>query len=224
MEAAITLPLLIVIAFGMIEVSLLLRDYVAATSFARSGARVASAEPRFGTETLNWGHRGDGTTSSFAQDAADAMQRASNTLPRGSIDFIRVYLPNRQGFPSQTVANWQTDTTSTFSSCPEATCVEYQWREGTGGNPGRFTYQSGDWDPRSINACIGESGVQSVGVFVQVTHDWILGFFDGGSTKVTANTVMRFEPLTRDNPRNPDDLPTASEPGFFPGCKGIPTP
>lgn len=203
----------------MIEVTLLLRDYVAATSFARSGARVASAEPRFGTNTVNWGHQGTGSTSSFAQDAADAMQRASNTLPRGSIDFIRVYLPNRQGFPSQTVANWQTDTTSDFSSCPASTCVEYRWIDGVAPNPGRFTWVSGSWDPNSINACIGESGVQSVGVFVQVTHDWVVGFFDGGSTKVTANTVMRFEPLTRDNPRNPADLPSATTPGFFAGCK-----
>lgn len=218
-EAAIVLPLLLVLALGTIEVALLLRDHVAATTFARAGARTASAEPRFGTNTAGFGHTGTGSTSSFAQDAADAMQRASSTLARDSIDFIRVYLANRQGYPSQTVGGWASDGTSDFSSCPPSTCVQYRWVEGTGGNPGRFTWQSGSWDPRTINACIGDNGVQSVGVLVQVDHPWVVGFFGGGSTKVRANTVMRFEPLTRDNPRNPADLPTATEPGFFPGCK-----
>lgn len=184
-EAAIVLPLLVAIALGMIEVTLLLRDHVSATTLARAGARVASAEPRFGTVA---GHNGG---PSFAQDAVDSMQRAAATLPRDSIDFVWVYRATSTGDPA--------------GACPGTACVAYRWNDASD----RFIYQGGTWDPASINACQGDPNAQSVGVQIQVDHPWVVGFFPGTSTKVTARTVMKFEPL----------LPDHVIPGVAPGCK-----
>jgi hypothetical protein len=211
-EAVLVIPILVILAFGIIELALLLRDYVAVTSLARSGARVASAEPRFGTTTSPWGHDGVGTRSSFAQDAADALERASNTIDPGLIDDVWVYRATAAGFPFGTTS---------FASCPPQWCVRYTWEPPTLATPGRFTWRSGTWDPRTINACLGDvANGQSVGVFVRARHDWLLGVFPGGSTRVGESTVMRFEPLTVDHENKTGWVaPTATTPGTFAGCK-----
>ena len=103
-EAALILPFLVLLFLGMVDLTLLIRDHVSATSLTRSGARVAASLPRFATDlpsstTNPWGHGGQGDTSSFAQSAADAMQRAGSALPRNAIDFIWVYLPDARGSP-----------------------------------------------------------------------------------------------------------------------------
>lgn len=189
MEAAILVPVLAIIAFGMIETALLLRDHVSATTLARAGARVASAEPRYGTVA---GHNGG---PSFAQDAADSVERAGATLPRRALDYIWVYdatnLPN-----------------PTASDCPGSLCVAYRWNDLPAPN-GRFVYQGGSWDPDDINACIGDPAAQTVGVRIQVDHPWLVGFFPGTGTKVRATTVMKFEPL----------YPDHTLVGVQPGCK-----
>ena len=67
----------------------------------------------------------------------------------------------------------------------------------------------GAFDPASINACLGDPNAQSVGVKVQVDHRWLLNFFPGTGTKVSAETIMKFEPLL------PDHVLT----GVAAGCK-----
>ncbi len=180
--------MLVILAFGMIETALLLRDSVATTTLARAGARVASAEPRFGTVA---GHNGG---PSFAQDAADSVERAGASLPRGALDYIWVYLADSSGNPT--------------TACPGTRCVEYRWNNLSAPN-GRFIYQSGSWPPSQINACLGDPGAQSVGVRIQVAHPWLVGFFSGSGTKVTAQSVMKFEPL----------LPDHTYAGVAAGCK-----
>jgi hypothetical protein len=188
-EAALVFPILALLAFGMIETTLLLRDHVSATSLARAGARVASAEPRFGTVA---GHDGG---PSFAQDAADSIERAGATLPRGLLDYVWIYQATAAGDP--------------VGACPGTKCVQYAWNNLPAPN-GRFVYQGGTWDPASINACLGDPSAQSVGVRIQATHPWVVGFpFTGAAPKVTARTVMKFEPLLADH----------TYAGVAPGCK-----
>jgi hypothetical protein len=193
-EAALLIPLLAIIAFGMIETALLIRDHVSATTLARAGARVASQEPRFGTVA---GHASL-VGPSFAVDAADSMERAASTLPRNAIDHIYIYRADANGQP--------------IGSCPGINCLFYRWNDLPAPN-GRFVYQAsnvpGAFNPASINACLGDPNAQSVGVLVQVDHPWLVGFFPGAGTKVTARTVMKFEPL----------LPDHTFAGVQPGCK-----
>ena len=178
-EAALVIPLLMLLVFGMIETAVLLRDFVVTQSLARAGARVASAEPRFGTVA---GHNGG---PSFAQDAADSVERAGASLPRGALDYIWIYqVGDASGNPA--------------SACPGTKCVEYKWNNLPAPN-GRFVYQGGSWSPSSINACLGDAGAQSVGVRIQVSHAWVLNFPFRDARKVSARAVMKFEPLQPDH-------------------------
>ena len=191
-EAALITPILIALVFGMIEFSLLLRDNVATTSLVRTGARIASAEPRVGSAASC---KNEATVPScFAQDASDAIERAGSALPKNSIDYIRVYLANPKGYPSQSSA-WSSDTTSTFDVTCSAYCLQYKWVDGSGTTPGRFTYQAGSWDPTSINACINDANAMAVGVYMKVTHAALTGLFFKDFT-IEDHAVMKFEPKT----------------------------
>lgn len=189
-EAALLIPVLVIIALGMIETALLLRDYVTSTNLARAGARVASAEPRYGTVA---GHLNG---PSFAQDAADSMERSASTLPRSAIDYIYIYRADSSGQP--------------VSACPGSDCLYYKWEDLPA--PGRFAFKGGTWNPADINACLADKDAQSVGVRVQVDHPWVVKFFPGTGTKVSAQTVMKFEPLLADH----------TFAGVAPGCKKTP--
>jgi Flp pilus assembly protein TadG len=194
-EAALITPILITLVFGMIEFSLLLRDNVATTSLVRVGARIASAEPRQGTIA---GCKSNATTDKcFAQDAADAIQRAGSALPKDSIDHINVYLANAKGYPSTTVSGWATDSNTSLSAncgASSATCYTYTWNK----TANRFNYTGGLWDPKSINACAGAEGM-AVGVSMFVNHNGITGLF---FTKfnLSDRAVMKFEPLPAEAP------------------------
>lgn len=207
--------ILIPLVLAMIDFGMLLRDHVAATTLARAGARVASSEPRFGTINATFGHNGSGTVSSFAQDAADAMERAGGALPRDAIDEIWIYLANPKGYPSQS-QSWRTDTTNSFASCPPSTCVKYRWNNGS---PGRFTYISGLWDPQNINACQASTDAQSVGVHLKAHHNNLFRLFGGATVGLTARTIMKFEPRQATDPADPTMLATTTKAGVFAGCK-----
>ena len=144
-EAAIILPMLVLLVLGMIELGLLMKAHTATTTLAREGARTASAESRVPT---------------LAEDAANSIARSAATL-----DFKRmtvwVYLvnPGEDGTPPASCA---TDCRS-FSG----------WVDPVGTTPGGFTTVSGTWNAADINACLRDAGAQSVGVYVQTSHDWL---------------------------------------------------
>jgi hypothetical protein len=181
-EAVLVLPLVIVLLLGVTDLGFLLRDYVAATAYARVGARTASALPRMGMTAAD--------PTSFAGQAADAMARSSTSLDPNDIDAVWVYLAGPDGHP-------QGSDSFDSASCHPSICIAYRWVDGS---PGAFEWVSGTWDPASINACLADPAAQSVGVFVQVTHPWVAGFFPGGSTTIRAHTVMKFEPLMPTSP------------------------
>jgi Flp pilus assembly protein TadG len=186
-EAALVLPLVFLLTFVFIETTLLLRDYAGVANLARDASRIASAHPRFGS---NDGHKGnDPNQSSFALLAAEAVESSGSALPKNSIRDMWVYLANPQGYPSQSL-NWQTDTTSTFSTCQAATCVRYAWEDGS---PGSFGWRSGVWDPATINACPNDEEAMSVGVFIRLDHQAVTHMLPGALT-ITDRSVIKFEP------------------------------
>lgn len=184
-EAALITPVLILLIFGAIEFTLLLRDHVATTSLVRVGARIASAEPRQGTvascQSLAL------TPACFAQDAADAMQRSGSALPKNSIEYILVYRANKEGYPGS-------DGNTSFENCPGNSCYKFTWQDGTGGSAGRFAYAGGAWNPQSINACQGDPNAMAVGVYMKVKHPAVIGLFFNNFT-LTDHAVMKFEPM-----------------------------
>jgi Flp pilus assembly protein TadG len=170
-EAALIIPVIILILFGIIEFALLLRDYVALTSATRTGTRMASAEPRM---------------SAFADDAVAAVARAGTAMPASSIQEMWVYKANADGLPgteSKTVG-------AKFVSC-SANCLRYTYNASTKS----FTAAGGSWSYTSINACASEStNMTSVGVYIKAQHAWFTKLF-GSNVSMGEHAVMRFEPM-----------------------------
>lgn len=171
-EAAIIFPILALILFGIVEFSMVLRDHVAVTAAARSGARTASAEPRM---------------SSFASDAALAVARAGTAMPLSTIQQLWVYEANAGGYPTN--GGSITSTTGNFNSC-STRCIVFTYSDSTKS----FTQSSGSWDSGLVNACPGDSGMTNVGVYIQARHSYVTGLFGSGMT-IKDHAVLRFEPI-----------------------------
>lgn len=186
-EFALVALLLITLLLGIIEFSLLLRDYVSLGSAVRTGARIASAEAGAGPGTCPTGANPPPCTPAsvpkLAQDAADAIQRAGSAMPEDNIDEIWVYKSNSDGFPGSA-------TTLAGATC-STNCVVYRWVD----SANRFQYSSGSWASTSIAACVGSS--DSVGVIMKATHKYLFGLF-GTTVSMSDRAVMQFEPLATD--------------------------
>jgi hypothetical protein len=172
--------------FGIIEMSLLMRDSVAATSAVRVGSRIASASAGAGPgvclASVNPPPCTPATAPGFAQAAADAIQRAGSAMPKDSIEFIIIYEANIKGYPMPSTNLTLTCTTN---------CVKYTWDQ----NLDRFRYASGSWASNSVNACVNDPLRTAVGVAMQAQHHWVTGIF-GSTHTLSERSVMQFEPLT----------------------------
>lgn len=177
-EAAILLPLFLLLVFGVLEWALFMRDSLSVTDLAQVGVRTASAMP---------GEPG------LTQTTVDSMARAGSGIPRDRIDFIYVYKANEQGYPGADG--------STVMSCTgsESSCDRFEWN-GTGFVLDPVTTP---WNPQApigapghVNACsnTADGGApDSVGVYVQASHDWVTQFF-GANRKISDRAVQSFEP------------------------------
>ncbi len=175
-EAALVTPLILLLVFGMIEFTLLLKDNVAVTSAVRAGSRTASAEPRVDT---------------FLEDTARSMTRTVQTLDKSGLE-------GAQGgnlYIYEADKNTGLPTASTTFACTSK-CVRYDWD--TGAN--KFVYRSGSWSHLSINACAGDPNLTTVGVRLEYRHDFLTGLFGTGLT-LADQSVQNFEPIsTLDDP------------------------
>lgn len=187
-ETALLTPLMLVILLGIIEIPMLIRDYVAVTTTARVGVRVASASPDAGPCTPNPADETPcpaGQVPQFAQLAADAIARSGTALPKESIRYILVFKANADGYPG------------TLSSLPTSCagisqCVAYTWRPAANA----FRYSSGTWQSSTVNACF-PANLDSVGVQVVADHAFLSGLL-GSTMTMTDHVVMNFEPLPSD--------------------------
>jgi hypothetical protein len=188
-EAALVVPILAMMLFGIIEVTMLVRDDLALTSASRTGARVASAAAGAGPGTCETGPDAPPCTSAsspaLAQAAADAIQRAGSAMPKDAIDYILVYRANSAGLPGA-----EGSTTMPSSCAGVSNCVQFVWRD----SADAFRYASGAWDSRTIDGCVNES--DTLGVYIHATHKTVTGLF--GSIGLADRAVMKFEPLSDD--------------------------
>jgi hypothetical protein len=199
-EAALVVPLLLAVLFGIVEVSLLIRDHVAVSSAVRVGSRIASASADAGPGVC---HPAEpeappctpDRSPALAQAAADAIQRAGSAMPRDSIEHILIYEANAQGFPGG-----DGNTTMPASCAGFANCVKFVWKE----SDNAFRYAGGGWDSKGINACANRSDADTQGVSMRARHQGVTGIF-GASIGLSDRSVMRFEPLPNDS-CSPDSL------------------
>jgi hypothetical protein len=184
-EAALLTPLLALVLFGIIEMSLLMRDVVSVNSSVHVGTRMASVSAGAGPATCSPSPCTPPSAPMLAQVAANAIQQAGSAMPQDQINWIIVYRANSDGYP-QPAGN----TTATCST----DCVRYVWSDS--GN--KFVYASGAWTSTTINACINDASRMSVGVIMNASHPWITGLF-GDAVTVQERSVMQFEPLPNDS-------------------------
>jgi len=165
-EAALITPVLMLMLFGIVEVSLLIKDDLAVSAAARAGARTGSALPRFD----------DGTTD-FAQQAADQVARSAGALDLTTVS-LTIYAANAAGAPQGG---------GSPVDCSDR-CVHFRYDTATSS----FVRDSGTWPASSINACPGDPAQDAIGVYVSYPHRLpVLG----GTVTLTDTSVMAFEPV-----------------------------
>lgn len=189
-EAALVIPILCLLVFGMIEFAFAMRDYASVSSMARTGARIGSTAADGGPATC-YTYTGSPTCTptsapAAAQLAADAIQRSGAIADPTSINYILVYEANANGFPG-------TATTMPTDCSGVASCVKFTWVV----SQSAFRYASGTWDSKTISACFpgsASSPLDRIGVYVNTTHRMMTGLF-GSTISIKDRSVADFEPL-----------------------------
>ena len=190
LEAALTLPILLLVLLGIIELTFLMRDHAVVVSDTRIAARVASTGAAAGKGVCAQGADAPPCVPeqvpALAQQAADAVQRAGSAMPVDQIQYLLVYKANADGYPG--------NMTSMPTSCAGASdCVMFTWRKAED----KFRYNSGSWVSSSINACFpgtAANPLDRVGVALVAKHKNFTGLF-GPSLDLEDHAVMNFEPL-----------------------------
>jgi hypothetical protein len=195
-EAALVMPILALLVFGIIEFGFLLRDYAGVSSLVRTGARVASTGADHGPGTCEVGATAPPCTSAsspaLAQEAADAIQRSGSASNPDQIQYILVYKANDKGYPG---ANGSTTMPTDCSATTN--CVKFIWRP----TLDSFKYSSGTWTSSSISACFpgsATSPMDRVGIYLKATHPMLTGLF-GTSISLSDRAIMDFEPLATES-------------------------
>jgi hypothetical protein len=139
-EAAIVIPVFVMLVIGVVEFGLAFKDKLAVTSAVRAGARIASAEPRY---------------ANFATDAAGQVAREGGALDMTQVTSLWVYQADATGHPMGAGGG--------FGSC-STNCIKFSWSASSNA----FVVSSGSWPPASQNACQGSQ--DSVGVYLSFNH------------------------------------------------------
>ena len=203
-EAALVLPLLVIMMFGIIELTMMVRDNIAVASAARVGVRAATttAAVMSGPGVCTYREAdapicgvGSSPAPGLAELAADAIQTSGSSMNKDTIDYILVYKANKQGYPGL-----DGNTTMPTSCAAASSCVKFKWND----TANAFRYANGSWPSTSVNACAGEA--DSVGVYLHITHKFLTGLFPG-SVGMDDRAVGRFEPLPPDNCKSTSPFP-----------------
>jgi hypothetical protein len=166
-EAALVLPLLIVLLFGIFEVALLVNDNLLMSQAARSAVRTAVALPR---------------DPGFDAEAATAAAGVLGADNQGNIEELIIYRADpATGRPVGGGA-----AVDCFSDC-----VRYNW------DPVAEQFQrvaGTTWDASTQMACGGRDATDFVGVEIRGRHEWATGLF-GDGLQLVERAVMRLEPV-----------------------------
>jgi Flp pilus assembly protein TadG len=168
-EAAIVIPILMMITLGIVEYGGAYRENAAVAGAARSGARVASSLPK--TEF--------GCSTPCAQDSAltvaAAVSSALQSLGANAPQQLWIYKVGAGNAPP-------------FASCTN--CVGYNWNSTSKSFTGAPLGTG--WTAAKQNACASGPPDQ-IGVYIKVKHTAVTKMF-GGDRDLTGTTIMRLEP------------------------------
>jgi len=178
-EAAIITPVFLLFIFGIFEFGFAFRDFLGVANVTRDAARESSVA-------------GDITDADYRM--LRAVQRSGAALPDGAIDRLVIFEATgptddvpaacKAGTPVTGVCNVYSSADLTI---PE---IEFGCQEVALGDP----YDSPDrfWCPRDREVSVG-SGLDYVGIYVRITHDYITGLF-GNSVTFEDQMILKMEP------------------------------
>ena len=178
-EAAIITPVFLLFIFGIFEFGFAFRDFLGVANVTRDAAREASVA-------------GDVTDADYR--LLLSVQRSGAALPDGAIDRLVIFEASgptdnvpatcKAGTPVSGLCNVYS---AASLNVPEA---EFGCQELALGDP----YDSPDrfWCPRDREVSVG-SGLDYVGVYVRITHDYITGLF-GNSVVFEDQMILKMEP------------------------------
>ncbi|MEM9200790.1 MAG: TadE family protein [Actinomycetota bacterium] len=178
-ESAIITPVLLLLIFAIFEFGFAFRNYLTIAHTVRDGAREAS----IGADSGDADHR-----------MLEAVASASAALPDGSIDRIVIW---RATGPHDDVPSGCTSGSGVTGLCNVYTTAafdipaeEFGCQLVSNGDP----YNSLDrfWCPTGRNVTAG-SGLDFVGIHIQITHDYITGLF-GDQIVFTDQIILKVEP------------------------------
>lgn len=168
-EAAIVMPLLLLVVFGILEYGLVFRTSLSVSESTRAGARVAVAQPRV-----------EGYQTSGAAAVSGAL--AASRIPGEDIELLVIYKADPA--TGRMVGGGDPETCA-------VECWQFVWDDATR----EFREVDGPrWDADSQSACGSESQTDYLGVYVRANYTFVTGFF-GESMTLTERSVMRLEPL-----------------------------
>jgi hypothetical protein len=216
-EAALILPLLFLLLFGVIEIGGVLKSYSSAANAVRSGGRAASVA---GNDALADQY----TMARMAQEAAG--------ITKGEIEFVVIWHaagPGESVPPACVSAAGSATTPNTASlgqtgakACnvyvrPDAPGGAFALAKGQGAQPPTFYFgctgladplasQKLDcnWSPKDRNVAISPRGTSPssivltpdhLGVYIQAEHDYITGVL-GSTLTITDSALTPVEPDT----------------------------
>jgi Flp pilus assembly protein TadG len=166
-EAAVVLPLLIVLVLGIVEYSVAFNKSATVANASRAGARTASALPK---------------DSVYSTKAADAVAAALTSLGSSAPEEVWIYKVDPATADSPI---------GSFGSCTD--CVGYTWNPSTGTFNTSAPLGANAWTANEQNACVDSTHPDRIGVYVKATHKYLSGVF-GSQRTLEARTVMRLEP------------------------------
>lgn len=174
-EAAISFGIFFLVLFAIVEFGLAFKDWLSVSQATREGARAGAT---FG---------GDLSTDI---KVLDGVEDALVVHGWSSGDQVLIFRANNPSAGEQTVYTYSpgfdcSDPTNIFDPgdcCDWSPCPELF----------RTNYTVPGWDPRDrdITAPITDR----IGVRIQLTHEWLTGFFGSGPLDLTTTTDFQLEP------------------------------
>jgi Flp pilus assembly protein TadG len=175
-EAAIIVPLLMILTFGAIEFGLAFRDSAAVASSTRAGARIASTL----TAAPDTCPASDPACTTFLTNVQLSVADSLKDLMSATPETLRIYRATSAGNP---VNGCATD------------CVTFTWNSSSK----TWTGQSGNaWtrDERMADACTGN--LPPVGISVRANQGAITKLFGATTRTIDHRTAIRLEPPSSD--------------------------
>ena len=218
-EAAIVLPILFMIVFGILEIGSALKSYSGAANAVRAGGRMASVA---------------GNDANADQAILERMAQEATGIPDGEIEYIVIWhasatgetppaacRPSALGTPNTTSSGVSDGGTDALGACnvyhrPAAPGGAFDMASGKLANPPDYYFGcSGPFDPLWSNKvdCLwpaknrqttitprgtappaGETGLPDyVGVYIRAQHDYVTGVL-GDSLTITDGSIYLLEP------------------------------